>query len=127
MSPDLIQNWPLAGAAALSALTTLIHVFLGGPESARPLLASELRRVPKFTNYYCWHLVTITLAAMAFGFAVAAIAPGAEISAITWTLVAAAFAIWSVALFIWKRMHPLALPQWALFAPIAALGFWGIV
>lgn len=121
-----ILNGPLAAAAALSALTTAIHVFLGGPETAKPLLASDLERIPKFTNYYCWHLVTITLAAMACGFAIAALTPGAAFSAITWTLIAAAFAIWSIALFIWKRMHPLALPQWALFTPIAGLGVWGL-
>ncbi|MEL7463185.1 MAG: hypothetical protein AAFN79_03920 [Pseudomonadota bacterium] len=120
-------NGPLAGAAALSAVTAAIHAFVGGPEIARPLLQAEMARVPKLTTYYCWHIVTITLIAMTLGFAVAAAHPDAATGAITWTLIAAAFALWSVALFIWKRMPPFALPQWALFTPIAGLGLWGLL
>ena len=119
-------NAPLAAAAALSAFTAAVHAFLGGRDVAKPLLEAEMARTPKLTSYYCWHVVTITLIAMSLGFAIAAADPGAAISAVTWTLIAAAFAIWSVALFIWKRMHPFALPQWALFAPIAGLGAWGL-
>ena len=119
-------NAPLAVAAGLSAFTACIHAFLGGRDVARPLLQADMARVPKFTNYYCWHIVTIVLVAMALGFAHAAVAPAAMIGAVTWTLIAAAFAVWSIALFLWKRMHPFALPQWALFAPIAALGVWGL-
>ncbi|MEO1613273.1 MAG: hypothetical protein AAFU55_13115, partial [Pseudomonadota bacterium] len=118
-------NAPLAAAAGLSALTACVHAFLGGRDVAKPLLEADMARAPKLTNYYCWHIVTIVLVAMTLGFAYAATAPSAVASAVTWTLIAAAFAIWSVALFLWKRMHPFALPQWALFAPIAALGVWG--
>ena len=124
---ELVHNGPLAGAAALSAATAAIHVFLGGPDVAKPLLQSEMRRVPKFTNYYCWHIVTITLIAMSVGFAIPAFSPGETTSALTWTLIAAVFALWSIALFLWKKMPPLALPQWILFTPIAALGVWGLI
>jgi len=122
-----IHNAPLAAASALSFATAAIHVFIGGPDAARPLLQSEMRTVPKLTNYYCWHLVTITLLAMGAGFALAALYPGEALMATMWTVLAAAFALWSVALFVMRRVSPLALPQWALFTPIAALGVWGLL
>ena len=44
-----------------------------------------------------------------------------------WTAIAAAFALWSVALIVWKRQKALDLPQWTLFAVIASLGAAGLV
>ena len=59
------MNAGFAVASALSLLTWGIHTFVGGPEVARPLLRSELRPVPKLTQYYCWHAVTLALFLMA--------------------------------------------------------------
>ena len=126
MTIEVILNWPFALAAAASLFTAAVHVFLGGPGVAKPLLEAEMPSVAKFTNYYCWHIVSITLIAMAVGFAVAATQDGAALTGLSWTLIAAAFAIWSLALAVWKRMSLFALPQWLLFAPIAALGVWGL-
>ena len=125
---DAVHNYWLRAAGAAAGATLLIHVFAGGPTVAAPLLAArDIPETPKLTNYYCWHIVTITLIAMSVGFAIPAFAPGETTSALTWTLIAAVFALWSIALFLWKKMPPLALPQWILFTPIAALGVWGMI
>ena len=109
-------------------ITTLIHIFAGGPTVAAPLLAAkDIAETPKLTNYYCWHIVSITLAAMSFAFVYAAFAPGEVALAAMWTLIAAAFALWSVALVVWKRQKPLDLPQWTLFAVIAGFGAAGVL
>jgi hypothetical protein len=116
-----MNAWMIA-AAVLSLLTAAVHFFAGGREIARPLLAScELHAAPKFTNYYCWHMVTIILVVMAGAFAYAAMT-GARDIAVLATLLALAFASWNLALIAWKRLSPVYFPQWALFLPTAAAG-----
>lgn len=125
---DAVHNYWLLAAGAASGATLLIHVFAGGPSIARPLLsATDIDEVARLTNYYCWHLVSITLAAMTFGFTYPAFTSGEAALAAMWTVIAAAFALWSVALVIWKRQRALDLPQWTLFAAIAGLGAVGLV
>lgn len=124
-----MELW-LAGiwvACGLSALTCLVHVFAGGPESARPLLESDLGLVAKYTNYYCWHIVSITLAAMAGCYLLAALYPQAwELAALA-TVLAAAFAVWSIALNLTVRPRFIELPQWILFLPITIAGLVGMM
>ena len=100
----------------------MLHVFAGGPIAARPLLLSDMRDEAKYTNYYCWHLVSIVIAAMTFGFAYAAVEAAGRDVAIIMTVLAGMFAAWSLGLVLWKRQRPFRLPQWLLFAPIAVLG-----
>ena len=124
---DEIHNLWLFAASVAAGATLLIHVFAGGPSVARPLLeASDIDEVAKLTNYYCWHIVSITLAAMTAAFCYASIAPGETAMAALWTAIAAAFALWSIVLFVWKRQKALDLPQWTLFAVIAGLGGMGL-
>ena len=122
-----LNPWHCA-AGVLAALTVLIHFIAGGREIARPLLeAGDIARIPKHTNYYCWHLVTIILAAMSAGFFYAAINPQSVGLSVTWTAVAGAFVIWSLGLGLWKGLSPLQLPQWIFFVPIVILGLIGIL
>lgn len=122
------MNIFLALAAALSALVALTHLFLGGRSIARPLLqASDLHDVAKYTNYYCWHLVTITLFAMAAAFAWAAAFPEARALAVCWTVLAALFGIWNFALAIWKKQSLLHMPQWILFLGVSVPAFLGVL
>lgn len=110
----------------MSLLTFFIHVFAGGPTTARPLLASkDLAPVPKYTNYYCWHLVSLMLAAMSLGFALS-VWERAPLQTALWTILAGASTVWSVVLFISKQQKPLHLPQWILFLPITILGILGL-
>jgi hypothetical protein len=121
------MNLWLALAAALAAATTLIHIVLGGREIARPLLAAErLRAVPKFTMYYCWHLVTIVLAAQALAFGLVAAGLGSRDLAAFATVGAALFCLWSLGMIGLFRLRIAHFPQWALFAAIAASGALGL-
>ena len=121
-----MDPWLLA-AAASAAATALLHVFAGGPSAARPLLeAKDIARTPQLTNYYCWHMVSIMLAAMSACFVLAAREPSAwELAALA-TALAAAFAVWSLLLAFWKRHSAWELPQWSLFLIIAAFGIAGL-
>ncbi|CAN7407291.1 hypothetical protein LJR090_003228 [Bosea sp. LjRoot90] len=122
------MNIWLALAAALAAATTLIHFILGGRHVAAPLLATErLHAVPKFTMYYCWHLVTIVLAALALAFGLAATGQGSRDLALFATAGAALFCLWSLAMVALFRLRIAHFPQWALFAATAvsgAIGLW---
>ena len=123
---DPMNNLLLA-AAVLSLLIWGIHTFAGGPAVAAPLLdAKDLEPVPKYTNYYGWHIVTVVLLAMPASFALGAFRPESRELAILMTVLSAAFALWSVVLVIWKRQKPFALPQWCMFAPLTVLGALGL-
>lgn len=122
-----MNTW-LVLAAALAAATTLIHAVLGGRHVAAPLLAAErLHAVPKFTLYYCWHLVTIMLAAQALAFGLAATGQGSRDLALFATGGAALFCLWGLGMIGLFRLRIAHFPQWVLFAAIAmsgALGLW---
>lgn len=121
-----MNGWLLA-AAGVSLVTWAIHVFVGGPTIAEPLLASkDLEPVPRYTNYYCWHLVSIVLLAMPVGFGLGALFEQSRDLAWLMTALAAAFAAWSLVLVAWKHRRPFQLPQWTLFVPIAILGLVGL-
>ncbi len=122
-----IDNPGFALAAVFSLFTWAVHTFLGGREIARPLLQSTMRPIPKLTNYYCWHLVTLTLLAMTGGFAYAAILSDGSDLGFFLALVAAAFCIWSLVLIVWKKRRPLELPQWLLFLSVTGAAVWGVL
>ena len=121
------MNGFLLAAAIAGFITCGIHVTAGGRDIARPLLAArDLADVPKLTHYYCWHLVTIVLFALGVAFLWAAYDPGAAELAWFATAIALAFMIWGLALVVWKRQPTRLMPQWTLFAVIAALGLAGL-
>jgi uncharacterized membrane protein YjjP (DUF1212 family) len=122
------MNLWFLSAAILSTGICALHVIMGGREAARPLLATtELDRVAKFTNYYCWHLVTIAIALMAAAFAFAS-RPGANAdTAIFASAAAIIFALWSVVMIVQHKLSPLQFGQWALFLPVGFLGAAGLV
>jgi hypothetical protein len=121
------MNFWFLSAAVLSTGICALHVTLGGREAARPLLSTtELDRVAKYTNYYCWHLVTIAIALMAAAFAFAS-RPGANTDAAIFASAAAIiFALWSVIMIVQHKLSPLQFPQWALFLPVGFLGAVGL-
>lgn len=82
--------------------------------------------MPKLLNYYCWHLVTITIAAMTFTFTYAALTPGEAMLAIMLTVISGVFALWSILLIAWKRQKAIEMPQWILFAAITGLALPGL-
>lgn len=121
-----MQIWLMTAGVAAGAVCAL-HIFLGGPAVAKPLLrAKDMNPVARYTNYYCWHTVTIVLASMALAFVLAALSPPAVELAWAATLLSAAFALWSIGLVVWKKQKPLHLPQWLLFVAVTALGGVGL-
>lgn len=122
------MNICLFAAGVVSTAVFLIHTFVGGREIAAPLLAAkDLHPVPKFTQYYCWHLVTIVLAAMAAAYGFAAIDPSARDLAAFVTFLAAAFSVFGLILAPAKGQKYKHMPQGWLFVPVTALGVIGLL
>jgi len=109
--------------AAVAALIAVIHFFAGGREAVRPLLLQNtLPPVVTLTHYYCWHLVTIMLVGLAGAFGYASLAPDGLVLAVFATVAAGLFAVWGFALVLWQAQRHRDMPQWMLFALLAASG-----
>ena len=121
------MNVGFLSAAIVSLFTWGVHTFLGGPAVAKPLLDSDMEEVAKYTNYYCWHAITIVLFAMAGGYAYAAFVPAGWDVAALFTFLAVAFAVWSWVLIFWSKRTALELPQWTLFLAISIAAGWGLL
>ena len=114
---------PMVVPAALALAVACIHLFLGGREIARPLLASRDMAEPvRLTHYHCWHLVTITLFALAAAFGWAAWDAAAWELALFATAISALFCIWGLALVVSRRQRHMHMPQWILFAVLTVVG-----
>lgn len=122
------MNQTLLSAGILSIMASLIHLFLGGRSIARPLLnANDLQDIPKYTQYYCWHIVTIVLAMMGVGYFYAAVQSSAQDVALIMTTLAASFCILGLILpLIFKQPYK-HMPQGWMFLPITLLGIIGVV
>jgi hypothetical protein len=114
----------LLWAASASMLATFtVHTFVGGAFVARPLLADRsLPKAAKWLAYYCWHLVTILLIAMALAFGAAAAGVSARNAAIGLSVFCAACSLLSIAVTLRAGIAPWRFPSTTLFAVAAALG-----
>jgi len=120
------MNGFFIAASIASFIAFLIHVFVGGPKIAKPLLqARDIPTVPKLTNYYCWHGISIVLFAMSASFAWAAFNPDGFELAVLWTAIAGAFSLFGLGLVTAKKQQTRSMPQWVLFAVISGLGLAG--
>lgn len=120
------MNIWFAVAALIAVVTLGLHVFLGGREAAEPLLkAADLDQLAKFTNYYCWHLVSIAIGGVAVAFGYSAYRPDGVDVAIFASCICALFALWSAGMIVVFRLRPMQFAQWALFLPISLLGLIG--
>lgn len=121
-----ITNVWFAVAGAASAVTLVIHVILGGKYIARPLLKSaDMSQTAKFTNYFCWHLVTIFIGVMAFSFLAAAMR-GEYALGLTMTFAAMLSALLNAGIVLVNKQSFKLMPQWLLFLVIAILGGLGV-
>lgn len=109
-------------AAVLSFATMWAHIIVGGRYIARPLLKSEMHAVPKYTNYFVWHMVTIVLGGMSIAFALAAYAPAAWELAIFALVLAIGFCVLNLAVVITRRQSFIYIPQWSFFLLISLAG-----
>ena len=121
------MNHFLLGAAVLAALIVAVHLFAGGRDVARPLLQStELDDTVRFTLYYCWHLVSITLVMMFLGFAAAALSSSFAALGLAATAFSVAFAAYGVWLAPKSGQGFGKMPQGLLFIPQSILGLIGL-
>lgn len=122
-----MNNWLIA-AAALAALTTLVHLFVGGRQVAKPLLeTSEINSLVKFTHYFCWHIVSIALAVMAAGLAYAGLSPGGRDVAFFMVGLAAAIALWNSVMNARHQLKAGRHPQFVFFIAIMAIATPGLL
>lgn len=122
------MNIPFLVAGLSAAVVALLHVFLGGPAAARPLLETDkLDKIAKFTLYYCWHLVTIAIFAISAAFLVAAFDRAEQKFAVGAMMVSVAFTFWSLVMIIQHKLRFMHFPQWLLFLPVAVFGAFGLV
>ncbi|TDR41212.1 hypothetical protein DFR29_111124 [Tahibacter aquaticus] len=114
-------------AASLAAFATfLVHTFVGGRQIAAPLLqARSLARIPRLTVYYCWHMVTLLLLAMAAALGWAAYQANVALVLLVLAL-SAGFAGLSLALVVRFRVSAWLMPQWSFFVVIALLSAAGL-
>lgn len=114
-------------AGLLAFAVCLTHLLLGGREVVRPFLDAEgIRGIPRYTLYYSWHLVTITLAGMALAFVLAAQPGGARALAQFATGGAASFAALNFGMNLRLGLSFARHPQGFLFLPVAAFGAAGL-
>ena len=122
----MMNIWLFAAGVAV-ALIVLIHVFLGGRETARPTLAAgELASLVRYTNYYCWHLVTLSLTLVSAGFLYSALPARPPEPAAAATLFVAGAAILNIGINLRFGLKTAQHPQWILFLPVAAMGGAGL-
>lgn len=111
------------GAAALAAL----HTFVGTPEVADPLLASDLEDRAKYINFFCWHIVTIVLWAAAAGYLWSAIVRHSSELVVFLTFMMASIGFWGVLLPPSVGLSYITMPQGWLFFPIVTLAIFGLI
>jgi hypothetical protein len=122
------MNYWFAVAAGLALAICGLHVIAGGREVVGPLLAaSNLDPAVRYLHYYCWHLVTLVLAALAGAFAYASLVVGGLDLAVFAVGLSAVFALWSLGMIARYRLSVWQYPQWLLFTVLAALGLSGCI
>ncbi|MDO5098480.1 MAG: hypothetical protein Q4D85_06930 [Corynebacterium sp.] len=121
------RNNFFAAAAILSAMTLLIHIFVGGPETIDPLFASgEIPEQAIFTLYYVWHLASILIGFLVIGFALVWRNPSNYQLAGGLTGIAIAAAVWDLFMVSIFSLSPITYGQWILFAAIAGCALLGV-
>lgn len=122
-----MNTWLIA-ASALAALTALVHFFVGGRQVAKPLLDSdEISSLVKYTHYFCWHIVTLALAAMAIGLAYSGLEPAGRDVAVLMVGFAGFIALWNVLMNARHRLKASRHPQFVFFIPIVAVALPGLL
>lgn len=115
-----MQSLWFVAAATIAAITFCVHTFIGGPRVASPLLADmQLPKASKWLNYYCWHVVTILLAATTLSFS--AVAVGWASRDIAWLLGGMSLLLSLLSIFVAVKsgINPLRFPSTTLFALVA--------
>jgi hypothetical protein len=124
---DVMNFWLLAaGIAAL--LLNLVHIFPGGREIHRPMVASHWPEPAKAIWSVVWHAVT---AVMGFGGLALIAAANLPDQALALSVLPIALFLSAAALFLFygaKRLGSISiLPHWIAFGAISALAVIGLI
>lgn len=115
----------LAGISA--TFTAFVHTFAGQKFVVNPLLRQEnFDQVSRYTNYYCWHIVTIVLFSMGVLYFLAASDERFFLFAWLATFYATLFVIWNLIMIAMNGLRLKQFPQWALILPTSILGWIGL-
>lgn len=119
-------SWWFMAAAAVSLLTSAIHVLAGTPEILSPLLASSLPPVVKGVFDVLWHQVTVLLLVGSCASLTASLHPGWRVPVALlfgghFVLVGLLFLSLGAVWF----SSPWPMPQWVLFLGMAILLYIG--
>lgn len=121
-----MNTWLLSAGIA-AQLLNLVHIFLGGREIHRPMVAAHWPEPAKAVWSVVWHAVTAVMALGGLFLIAAAFLP--EL-ALALALLPILLFLSAAGLFIfygWKRLGTLRiLPQWLAFLVISALGLIGL-
>ena len=121
------MNYYFLVSCILSLAVWGIHTFMGGPEVAKPLLESSLDNVPKYTNYYCWHIVTGILFLNGCGYGYLAFNSGSKELGMFITILVGFCMLWSLLLNAVFRLRWVRFPQWILFFAVFVPAVLGMV
>jgi hypothetical protein len=124
------MNRPLLVTSLLAAFTACVHIFVGTPEIATPLLNSSLALEVSFLLYACWHLVSVVLAFSAVAFFVSAlpryIQPARMLALfVSWLWLAFGAVFVVIGFFGAGGTLLFKLPQWTLLLPVGMIGIFG--
>lgn len=115
-------------AAIVAVATFCVHFFVGGRFVAAPLLADHsLPRASKWLNYMTWHIASLYLAVLPFGYAWAAWAGGEEMFIVFVTILNAASALMSVTAARMGRIPPWRFPSTSFLSVLALLGLLALI
>jgi hypothetical protein len=119
-----MQAGLLWAASATLLATFAVHTFIGGVYVARPLLADQvLPKAAKWLAYFCWHIVTMLLFAMAVVFGLAAASCITRNVAFGLSLFCTACSVLSITVALKAGIAPWRFPSTSLFALAAMFGF----
>lgn len=123
------MNWKLLTAALLAALTAIVHIVLGGEDTAKPLLSTNMDTTVKMTLYAVWHLVSVFLSLSAIVLFISSL-PRFTLRAdyLVW-FITVLWGLCGMVFLIIAAAQPgegwlLKLPQWILLFPVGLLGLW---
>lgn len=124
------MNRLLLLAGVLAVVTAAVHVFVGTPEIAQPLLRSALAPEVSYLLYACWHLVSCALVLSALALLVCALprhrqSMYALALFVSWLWLAFGAVFVAVGITAAHSSLLFKLPQWTLLLPVGALGLLG--
>ena len=120
-----MQVWFFGAACLVNVIALAVHVSAGGRQFVRPLLASDLDPEIKWMAYFKWHVATVSVAAAAILFLIAAAGhAGYGIFAVGF---AASIAVLALGVAVKSRLGVMRFPIILLNSVVVALGVAGLI